>query len=76
MREQFEAGIAWGQAKKELFALINDEIGEARERYEALMADGRVIEQELEKGAEKARAYAAGFLAKVRDAVGISPIQP
>ena len=50
MRDQFANGIAWGQAKKELFALINEEVRPARERYEQLMADGDFIEQELQKG--------------------------
>jgi tryptophanyl-tRNA synthetase len=74
MREQYAQGIAWGQAKKELAALINDEIGEARVRYDELMNNGEFIEQELQKGAEKARASAAPLLAKVRKAVGISSI--
>lgn len=74
MREQFANGIAWGQAKKELFALINDEVGEARVRYDALMNDGEFIEQELQKGAIKAREYASALLKKVRLAVGIAPI--
>lgn len=74
MRDQFAAGIAWGQAKKELHALINDEVSAARERYETLMADGAFIEQELQKGAVKARKEAATLLLKVREAVGIAPI--
>ncbi len=75
MREQFAAGIAWGQAKKELFALINEELSEARERYNALMENADFIEQELQKGAVKARSYATPLLEKVRDAVGISAIK-
>ncbi len=74
MREQFANGIAWGQAKKELFALINEQIGPARARYDELMADGQFIEQELQKGAIKARGYASELLRKVRAAVGIAPI--
>lgn len=74
MREQFAAGIAWGQAKKELFTLINEELAPARARYEELMADGQFIEQELQKGALKARAQASGLMQKVRSAVGIGPI--
>ena len=74
MRDQFASGIAWGQAKKELFALINEELSGARERYEALMADGDFIESELQKGGIKARAYAKNLLRKVRAAVGIAPI--
>ena len=71
MREQYAKGIAWGQAKKELFALINEEIGAARERYNELMANGAAIEEELQKGAVKARRHASKVLAKVRKATGI-----
>ncbi|WP_299592061.1 tryptophan--tRNA ligase [uncultured Microbulbifer sp.] len=74
MRKAFEEGIAWGEAKKQLFELINGQIGEARERYEALLANPAQIEVELEKGAEKARAYSRPFLAKLREAVGIRKI--
>ncbi len=74
MRKQFEEGIAWGQAKKELGALINSELGQAREEYEKLMADPGFVDAELRKGAEKARARAANLLAKVKTAVGIPPL--
>lgn len=74
MREQFAAGIGWGQAKKELFGLINTEIATARARYQELLADPGHIEAVLKKGAEKARAEAATLLAKVRRAVGIAPM--
>jgi tryptophanyl-tRNA synthetase len=72
MRDQFGAGIGWGQAKKELWGLLNEQLAPARERYEALIADGDGLEATLKKGAEKARAEAAPLIAKVRDAVGIS----
>ncbi len=74
MREKFASGIGWGQAKKELFGLINNEIGPARARYQELMDNGDYIEQELQKGALKAREYASGLLKKVRNAVGINTI--
>ena len=38
------------------------------------MNDPSFIEQELQKGAAKARAHAQPLLAKVREAVGISTI--
>ncbi len=72
--EQFAAGIGWGQAKKELCALINDEIGAARARYNELMTNAEHIEIVLKQGAEKARAEAATLLSKVRRSVGIAPI--
>lgn len=74
MREQFAAGIGWGQAKKELFGLINTQLSDARVAYEALMANPDHIETVLQKGAQKARTQAAALLAKVRHSVGIGRI--
>ncbi|WP_372810015.1 tryptophan--tRNA ligase [Litorivivens sp.] len=74
MRKQFAEGIAWGQAKKELCALINDELAAARDEYERLMADPGFVDVQLRKGAEKARERAGRLLAKVKTAVGIPPL--
>ncbi|MEY4588676.1 MAG: tryptophan--tRNA ligase [Pseudomonadota bacterium] len=74
MREQFAAGIGWGDAKKQLGALINAEITPARERYETLLANPALIEQELQKGATKAREYAIPLMQKVKRAMGIAPL--
>lgn len=71
MRQAYSAGIAWGEAKQQTFALINAELAGPRERYEGLMAEPGKIETELRKGAERARAEAAPLLAQVRDAIGI-----
>jgi len=75
MRQAFSEGIAWGEAKKQLFELINDKVGDAREKYEALMASPKHIEEVLQIGAEKARAHSKPLLEKVRAAVGIKKIQ-
>ncbi|MCX2981828.1 tryptophan--tRNA ligase [Halieaceae bacterium IMCC14734] len=74
MREKFAAGIGWGDAKKELFELINAELAPARERYNQLMAEPEFVEDELRKGGERARATASELLDKVRHAIGISPL--
>ncbi|WP_111640732.1 tryptophan--tRNA ligase [Marinimicrobium alkaliphilum] len=74
MRQAFADGIAWGEAKKQLFELINEQIAPARERYDALLADGEQIEAVLQAGAEKARAVSRPLLAKARAAVGIRPL--
>ncbi|MFT7491857.1 MAG: tryptophanyl-tRNA synthetase [Pseudohongiellaceae bacterium] len=71
MRQAFHDGIAWGEAKKQLFDLVNDEVAEPRERYDELMANPEFIEGVLKAGAEKARSYATPFLADLRKAVGI-----
>jgi tryptophanyl-tRNA synthetase len=71
MRQAFHDGIAWGEAKKQLFELVNIEVAEPRARYEELMADPKHIQGVLKVGADKARGYATPFLADLRKAVGI-----
>lgn len=71
MRQAFAEGIGWGDAKKRLFALINEEIGDARERYNDLLTRPQDIEAELQKGADKARKHSQSMMDKVRKAVGI-----
>lgn len=71
MRKEFENGIAWGEAKRQLFELINAEISDAREKYNALMEDSSLVENKLREGAVKARDKAAPLLAEVTKAVGI-----
>jgi len=72
MREAYGDGIGWGDAKQQTFELINRELETGRERYEALMADPGRIEEVLQEGAVRARAWATPFLARIREAVGIS----
>jgi len=71
MRKEFENGIAWGEAKKQLFELVNGQLGEARERYNELVVNSHQIEAVLRQGAEKARAKAQPLMQKLRKAVGI-----
>jgi tryptophanyl-tRNA synthetase len=75
MRQQFADGIAWGEAKRQLFELINNQLAGAREKYEALLANPAHIEEVLQQGALKARAYSQPLLEKVRAAVGIRKIK-
>jgi tryptophanyl-tRNA synthetase len=74
MREQYAAGIAWGQAKKELHALIDAELAEARERYDYYMNHLDEVETLLQKGAAKARVYSQPLLKQVRESIGIAPL--
>jgi tryptophanyl-tRNA synthetase len=74
MRRDFDNGIAWGEAKKQLFELVNAELSEARGRYNELMADPGHIESVLKAGAERARVHSTRLIDKVRRAVGIAPM--
>ena len=74
MRNEFQAGIAWGEAKKQLFELINSELADARDNYMRLMDDPGHIEAVLLQGAQRARQYSGEMICKVREAVGIGAI--
>lgn len=74
MREAFVNGIAWGEAKKQLFELVNTELAPARERYEALIQMPSEIEEILQAGAKKARISSQPLIDRVRRAVGIRPL--
>lgn len=71
MRDAFANGIAWGEAKKQLFELINQQLEEPREKYMALMANSGDVEAILHQGAGKARLHSAELLVSLRQAVGL-----
>ena len=74
MREKFEQGIGWGEAKKQLFHLINTKLESPRERYYELLKNPERVEFILNKGAQKARAESKIMIEDLRDAVGIRPL--
>jgi tryptophanyl-tRNA synthetase len=71
MHQAYRDGIGWGDAKQKVFELINAELAESRELYRELVAQPAKIEEELQRGAAKARAFATPFLARIRAATGI-----
>ncbi len=71
-RQAFADGVAWGDAKQQLFELIDAELQEPRERYNALIADPAAINNILLQGAEKARVHSRALMDDLRKAVGIS----
>ena len=71
IEKRYADGIAWGEMKQELFEYINEHIKPARAQYQRLMDDPAIVEQELLKGAEKAREISVPFLDEIRNAVGI-----
>ncbi len=71
MRGSYESGISWGEAKQELFDVMNGFLEEPREKYNELMAAPEKIDKILRFGAEKARAVSRPFLKTVKNKVGI-----
>jgi tryptophanyl-tRNA synthetase len=72
LAERYRSGIGWGDAKKALLDRLEQEVGEARTRYDALMADTSKIDALLAAGAAKARVTARKTVDRVRAAIGIS----
>ncbi|MHC1481035.1 tryptophan--tRNA ligase [Frateuria aurantia] len=70
-RQALEQGLAWGEAKQQLFARVEAEIGPMRDAYEDLQAHPERVEAILQDGARKARALAVPKLAALREAVGL-----
>jgi len=71
MRQACAEGIGWGEAKKQLFERVNDELAPAREAYDRLMAAPEELEEILKAGAERLRPRSSALLETVRDAVGL-----
>jgi tryptophanyl-tRNA synthetase len=74
MRAEYAAGIAWGEAKRRLFELLNARLAGPRSRYEELMAQPALVEELLRGGAARARVFSVPLLQAVRAAVGIRPL--
>ncbi len=70
-RAELVGGLGWGDAKQRLFQLLDAELGEARERYHALIERPAELEDILLTGAAKARKVATPFLGELREAVGL-----
>ncbi len=75
LAQAYAAGIAWGEAKHMLLERIDREIAPMRARYQTLIDDPAQIEAILHAGAAKARAIATPFMATLRHAVGLRPLQ-
>ena len=69
--EKYAAGnYGYGHAKQELFELICETFSAEREKFNQLMENKAIIDEELEKGAVKARIIAKEVLARVRKNIG------
>jgi tryptophanyl-tRNA synthetase len=69
-REKLLQGIGWGEAKRELFEVMNEFLVEPRRKYRELLADPAELDRILADGARKARELAAPTLSKVRERIG------
>ena len=70
-KKRLAEGLGWGEAKKELFALINNFLTPMREKYNYFYTHPEVVEKILKDGAEKARVVAKKHLQSVRSHIGV-----
>ncbi|MCA0988616.1 tryptophan--tRNA ligase [Guptibacillus algicola] len=71
MRERFETGIGWGEAKRELFDVMNLALREPRRKYKYYMENLEELDRILAEGAGKARAKVMPLLTDVKRKLGI-----
>ncbi len=72
MRKKYLAGgMGWGNAKQELFEIMNETIAPIRNKYEDLINNKDYIDEVLRKGAEKASEIVSGKLYFLRKELGL-----
>ena len=71
LKEKYEVGnFGYGSAKQEFFELICDSFSAEREKFNYLMENKNIIEEELQEGAKKAKVIAREVLSRVRKNIG------
>ncbi len=71
IEQRYAQGIAWGEMKQLLFEYLDEHLKDSREKYQHLVAHPTLVEEELLKGAERARMVSTPFIQEIRHAVGI-----
>jgi len=71
LEKRYAEGIGWGEAKQELFEVVNAKLSAPREKYNYYMDNRAELDQILKEGAEKARAVTKAVMAEVKKAVGV-----
>jgi tryptophanyl-tRNA synthetase len=69
-RTQFLQGISWGEAKAQLFEVVNAELKGPREKFEDLMANPSKVEEALERGRDQVRPQVKEYLREIKECAG------
>jgi tryptophanyl-tRNA synthetase len=65
-------GMGYGNAKQDLFEVMDEFLAEPRLRYAELQDDPAEVDRVLAAGAEKARGVARSVMGRVRSAIGLA----
>ena len=74
MKNLFEDGIGWGDAKQKVFEDLNQMLLPIREKFMELSNNKKFIEEILKSGAEKVRLQTVPALKEVKKLVGIGRV--
>ena len=74
MKNLFEDGIGWGDAKQKVFEDLNQMLLPIREKFIELSNNKKLIEETLKSGAEKVRLHTVPVLKEVKKLVGIGRV--
>ena len=74
MKRDLEDGISWGDAKNQLYELLDEQLSTHRLRYNELMSDPSYLDKVLQEGAERAREVAKLNLNEIKSAIGLGSL--
>ena len=74
MKRDLEDGISWGDAKNQLYELLDEQLSSYRLRYDELMSDPSYLDKVLRDGAERAREVAHTNLNEIKSVIGLGSL--
>ena len=74
MKRDLEDGISWGDAKNQLYELLDEQLSTHRFRYDELISDPSYLDKVLQEGAERAREVAKLNLNEIKSAIGLGSL--
>ena len=74
MKKDLEDGISWGDAKNQLYELLDEQLSSYRVRYDELMNDPSYLNKVLRDGAVRAREVAHTNLNEIKSVIGLGSL--
>ena len=75
MQKDLEDGISWGDAKNQLYELLDEQLSSYRLRYDELMSDPSYLDKVLRDGAGRAREVAHTNLNEIKSVIGLGSLR-
>ena len=74
MKKDLEEGMSWGDAKNELYQLLDHKLSNHRLKYVELIGNPAYLDKVLQQGAERAREVANSNLDEIKSAIGLGSL--